>query len=47
MLEKEERVGMVRGKEEAVQVPTIPSVSAAVLKNLFMVLDFLLRENSR
>lgn len=47
MLEKEERVGLVGGKEDMVQVPTINSSTSAVLKNLFMVLDFLYRDNSR
>ncbi|XP_035985322.1 Fanconi anemia group J protein homolog isoform X1 [Fundulus heteroclitus] len=47
VLEKEERAGLVNGKEDMVQVPTIGSSTATVLKNLFMVLDFLYRENSR
>ncbi|KAM4742834.1 Fanconi anemia group J protein [Anableps anableps] len=47
VLEKEERVGLVNGKEDMVQIPTISSSTATVLKNLFMVLDFLYRDNCR
>uniref|UniRef100_A0A3B4XSB8 DNA 5'-3' helicase n=1 Tax=Seriola lalandi dorsalis TaxID=1841481 RepID=A0A3B4XSB8_SERLL len=47
VLEKEERVGLVNGKEDMVQVPVISSASSTVLKNLFMVLDFLFRDNCR
>lgn len=47
VLEKEERVGLVNGKEDMVQVPTISSASSSVLKGLFVVLDFLFRDNSR
>ncbi|XP_074536130.1 Fanconi anemia group J protein [Halichoeres trimaculatus] len=47
VLEKEERVGVVNGKEDMVQVPTISSASSSVLKGLFVVLDFLFRDNSR
>lgn len=47
VLEKEERVGVVNGKEDLVQVPTISSLTSTVLKNLFMVLDFLFRDNRR
>ncbi|XP_046892366.1 Fanconi anemia group J protein [Hypomesus transpacificus] len=46
-LEKEERVGVVNGKEDVVEIPTISSVSSSVLKSLFMVLDYLYRGNSR
>ncbi|KAI9540900.1 hypothetical protein NQZ68_036236, partial [Dissostichus eleginoides] len=41
VLEKEERVGVVNGKEDMVQLPTISSASSIVLKNLFMVLGFM------
>uniref|UniRef100_A0A7N6BZX1 DNA 5'-3' helicase n=1 Tax=Anabas testudineus TaxID=64144 RepID=A0A7N6BZX1_ANATE len=47
VLEKEEHVGLVSGKEDMVQIPTISSATATVLKNLFMVLDFLYRDNCR
>lgn len=47
VLEKEERVGFVNGKEDMVQVPTISSSTSTVLKSLFMVLDFLYRDNCR
>ncbi|KAI1893387.1 hypothetical protein AGOR_G00123210 [Albula goreensis] len=45
VLEKEERVGVVNGREDTVQVPTIGSPTQTVLKSLFMVLDFLFRQN--
>ncbi|XP_068568453.1 Fanconi anemia group J protein isoform X2 [Cebidichthys violaceus] len=41
VLEKEERVGLINGKEDMVQVPTISSATSIVLKNLFMVLGFM------
>ncbi|XP_068601664.1 Fanconi anemia group J protein [Brachionichthys hirsutus] len=47
VLEKEERIGLVNGKEDTVQVPTISSATSTVLKGLFMVLDFLYRDNCR
>ncbi|KAM9733847.1 Fanconi anemia group J protein isoform 2-T4 [Menidia menidia] len=47
VLEKEERAGMVNGKEEMVQVPVISSTTSTVLKNLFMVLNFLYKDGSR
>lgn len=47
VLEKEERVGVVNGREDMVEVPIISSATSTVLKNIFMVLDFLLRENCR
>ncbi|XP_069578846.1 Fanconi anemia group J protein isoform X1 [Brachyistius frenatus] len=47
VLEKEERVGVVNGKEDMVQIPTISTPTAIVLKNLFMVLDFLYRDSCR
>ncbi|CAN9511201.1 unnamed protein product [Ophioblennius macclurei] len=47
VLEKEEKVGVVDGNEEMVQIPTITSLTSTVLKNLFMVLDFLYRDNRR
>lgn len=46
-MEKEERVGVVNGKEDMVQVPVISASTSTVLKNLFMVLDFLYRDNCR
>uniref|UniRef100_A0A3Q3XKX5 DNA 5'-3' helicase n=1 Tax=Mola mola TaxID=94237 RepID=A0A3Q3XKX5_MOLML len=45
--EKEERTGLVNGREEMVQVPTIPSAALIVLKGLFMVLDFLYRDDCK
>ncbi|XP_036930159.1 Fanconi anemia group J protein isoform X7 [Acanthopagrus latus] len=47
VLEKEERVGLVNGKEDMVKVPTICSATSTILKSLFMVLDFLFRNNCR
>ncbi|XP_047450348.1 Fanconi anemia group J protein [Mugil cephalus] len=47
VLEKEERVGFANGKEDMVQVPTISAPSSTLLKNLFMVLDFLYRDKCR
>ncbi|KAM3616193.1 uncharacterized protein V6R79_014125 [Siganus canaliculatus] len=47
VLEKEERVPLVNGKEDMVEVPIISSATVTVLKGLFMVLDYLYRDNSR
>lgn len=47
VLEKEERIGVVNGKEDMVQVPTISSATSTVLKGLFMVLDYLFKDKSR
>ncbi|XP_049323145.1 Fanconi anemia group J protein isoform X2 [Astyanax mexicanus] len=47
VLEKEERIGLVNGREDTVQVPTIASSTQSVLKSLFMVLEFLFRQNCR
>lgn len=47
MLEKEERIGLVNGKEDLVQIPTIGSATSTVLKGLFMVLDYLFRDKCR
>ncbi|KAM9452927.1 LOW QUALITY PROTEIN: Fanconi anemia group J protein [Salvelinus alpinus] len=46
VLEKE-GVGLVNGREDTLEVPTISSASSSVLKSLFIVLDFLCREKSR
>ncbi|XP_066534572.1 Fanconi anemia group J protein isoform X2 [Hoplias malabaricus] len=47
VLEKEERIGLVNGREDTVQVPTISPNTQSVLKSLFMVLEFLFRQNCR
>uniref|UniRef100_A0A8C1MEF1 DNA 5'-3' helicase n=1 Tax=Cyprinus carpio TaxID=7962 RepID=A0A8C1MEF1_CYPCA len=47
VLEKEERIGLVNGREDVVQVPTISSNTQSMLKSLFMVLEFLFRQNCR
>ncbi|XP_015807540.3 Fanconi anemia group J protein isoform X1 [Nothobranchius furzeri] len=47
VLEKEERAGVVDGKELMKTVPTISSATATFFKSIFMVLDFLFRDNCR
>lgn len=47
VLDKEERAGLVNGKEAMVHVPIISSATSATLKGLFMVLDFLYRDKCR
>lgn len=47
VLQKEEKVTPIHGKEEAIQIPIISASTQVVLKGLFMVLDYLFRENSR
>ncbi|XP_060800008.1 Fanconi anemia group J protein isoform X2 [Neoarius graeffei] len=47
VLEKEERIGLVNGREETIQVSTISSNTQTVLKSLFMVLGFLFQQNCR
>lgn len=47
VLEKEETVGFVNGKDDVMLVPTISSSTSSILKGLFMVLDFLFRDNCR
>ncbi|XP_006983290.1 Fanconi anemia group J protein [Peromyscus maniculatus bairdii] len=47
ILQKEEKVTSVHGKEEAIQIPIISASTQIMLKGLFMVLDYLFRENSR
>ncbi|XP_027282177.1 Fanconi anemia group J protein isoform X2 [Cricetulus griseus] len=44
VLQKEEKA---YGKEEAIQIPIISASTQIMLKGLFMVLDYLFRENSR
>ncbi|XP_040929439.1 Fanconi anemia group J protein isoform X2 [Betta splendens] len=47
VLEKEECVRLVSGKEEMMPIATISSAASTVLKSLFMILDFLYREECR
>ncbi|XP_051934803.1 Fanconi anemia group J protein isoform X2 [Hippocampus zosterae] len=47
VLEKEETVGFVNGKDDMMLVPTISSSTSSILKGLFMVLDFIFRDNCR
>ncbi|XP_037631188.1 Fanconi anemia group J protein isoform X2 [Sebastes umbrosus] len=41
VLEKEERVSVINGKEDMVQIPTISTATSTVLKNIFMVLGYM------
>ncbi|XP_023372406.1 Fanconi anemia group J protein [Otolemur garnettii] len=47
VLQKEEKVSAIYGKEEAREVPIISASTQIMLKGLFMVLDYLFRQNSR
>ncbi|XP_031207121.1 Fanconi anemia group J protein isoform X3 [Mastomys coucha] len=47
VLQKEEKAISIHGKEEAIQIPIISASTQIMLKGLFMVLDYLFRENSR
>ncbi|XP_055513678.1 Fanconi anemia group J protein isoform X2 [Leucoraja erinacea] len=47
VIEKEEKMLMLNGRQESVTVPTISASTQMVLKGLFMVLDFLFRDNCR
>ncbi|XP_049716954.1 Fanconi anemia group J protein [Elephas maximus indicus] len=47
VLQKEEKVSSVHGKEEAREIPVISASTQVMLKGLFMVLDYLFRQNSR
>ncbi|XP_063106951.1 Fanconi anemia group J protein isoform X1 [Cavia porcellus] len=47
VLQKEEKVSPIYGKEETVEVPIISASTQIMLKGLFMVLDYLFRQNSR
>ncbi|XP_004591250.2 Fanconi anemia group J protein [Ochotona princeps] len=47
VLQKEEKISQIHGKEETVEVPIISASTQIMLKGLFMVLDYLFRQNSR
>uniref|UniRef100_A0A804HJV4 DNA 5'-3' helicase n=1 Tax=Homo sapiens TaxID=9606 RepID=A0A804HJV4_HUMAN len=47
VLQKEEKISPIYGKEEAREVPVISASTQIMLKGLFMVLDYLFRQNSR
>ncbi|XP_053425066.1 Fanconi anemia group J protein [Nycticebus coucang] len=47
VLQKEEKVSAIYGKEETREVPIISASTQIMLKGLFMVLDYLFRQNSR
>lgn len=47
ILQREEKVSSIHGKEEAREVPIISASTQIMLKGLFMVLDYLFRQNSR
>ncbi|XP_075709107.1 Fanconi anemia group J protein [Rhinoderma darwinii] len=47
VVEKEEKTTMLNGQETLVKVPTVSPQTQFVLKGLFLVLDYLFRENNR
>ncbi|XP_037598373.1 Fanconi anemia group J protein [Cebus imitator] len=47
VLQKEEKISPIYSKEEAREVPIISASTQIMLKGLFMVLDYLFRQNSR
>ncbi|XP_033618816.1 Fanconi anemia group J protein isoform X2 [Fukomys damarensis] len=47
VLQKEEKVSPIFGKEETIEVPIISASTQIMLKGLFMVLEYLFRQNSR
>ncbi|XP_068124843.1 Fanconi anemia group J protein isoform X2 [Hyperolius riggenbachi] len=47
VVEKEEKTTMLNGQETVVQVPVLSSQTQIVLKGLFVVLDYLFRQNNR
>ncbi|KAM9596534.1 Fanconi anemia group J protein isoform 1-T1 [Trichechus inunguis] len=47
VLQKEEKVSSIHSKEEAREIPVISASTQIMLKGLFMVLDYLFRQNSR
>ncbi|XP_056412675.1 Fanconi anemia group J protein [Hyla sarda] len=47
VIEKEEKTTMLNGQETVVKVPTLSPQTLMVLKGLFLVLDYLFRENNR
>ncbi|XP_046279208.1 Fanconi anemia group J protein isoform X2 [Marmota monax] len=47
VLQKEEKLPSVHGKEVAREVPILSASTQIMLKGLFMVLDYLFRQNSR
>ncbi|KAM3936095.1 Fanconi anemia group J protein [Leptodactylus fuscus] len=47
VIEKEEKTTMLNGQESVVKIPTLSPPTLFVLKGLFLVLDYLFRENNR
>ncbi|XP_012381353.2 Fanconi anemia group J protein [Dasypus novemcinctus] len=47
ILQKEEKVSPIHGKAEAREIPVISASTQIMLKGLFMVLDYLFRQNSK
>ncbi|XP_075049829.1 Fanconi anemia group J protein homolog [Mixophyes fleayi] len=47
VVEKEEKTTMLNGQENVVTVPTVSPQTQMVMKGLFLVLDYLFRQNSR
>ncbi|XP_053310559.1 Fanconi anemia group J protein [Spea bombifrons] len=47
VIEKEEKRPMLNGQENVVKIPTLSAQTQMVLKGLFLVLDYLFRQNNR
>ncbi|XP_041436852.1 BRCA1 interacting helicase 1 L homeolog isoform X2 [Xenopus laevis] len=47
VVEKEEKITMFHGQENVIKIPTLSPQSQMVLKGLFLVLDYLFRQNNR
>lgn len=47
VLQKEEKVSSIHGKEETIEVPIISASTQIMLRGLFMVLDYLFRQENR
>ncbi|KAM4699103.1 Fanconi anemia group J protein [Discoglossus pictus] len=47
VLEKEEKITMLNGQENVVKIPTLSPQTQMVLGGLFLVLDYLFRQNNR
>ncbi|XP_044141144.1 Fanconi anemia group J protein isoform X2 [Bufo gargarizans] len=47
VIEKEEKTTLLNGQESVVKIPTLSPPTQMVLKGLFVVLDYLFRENNR
>eukprot|EP00079_Xenopus_tropicalis_P033313 XP_017947084.1 PREDICTED: Fanconi anemia group J protein isoform X3 [Xenopus tropicalis] len=47
VVEKEEKITMLHGQENVIKIPTLSPQTQMVLKGLFLVLDYLFRQNNR